>query len=128
RSAEPLLAYATDEDNAVGLDPEAQPFDLGADPIVHARKRFALARELIQRQGQRALRSDQDYSVLRRSVAYALRDMGRVATVLLRQIGGVRTLRDHPGSGREPLQPLPASTQREALGLLGRELLAADAL
>ncbi len=128
RSAEPLLAYATDEDNAVGLDPEAQPFDLGADPIVHARKRFALARELIQRQGRRALRSDQDYSVLRRSVAYALRDMGRVSAVLLRQIGGVRTLRDHPGSGRDPLQPLPAATQREALSLLGRELLAPEAV
>ncbi|WP_236676829.1 zinc-dependent metalloprotease [Aquariibacter lacus] len=128
RSAEPQLAFATDEDNAVGLDPEAQVFDLGADPIVHARKRFALARELIQRQGQRALRSDQDYSVLRRSVAYALRDMGRVSTVLLRQIGGVRTLRDHPGSGRDPLQPLPAATQREALGLLIQQVLAPDAL
>ena len=32
-------------------------------------------------------------------------------------IGGVRTLRDHAGSGRDPLLPVPATEQRAALGI-----------
>ena len=33
RSAEPLLAYGTDEDNFIGVDPETLQFDLGSDVI-----------------------------------------------------------------------------------------------
>jgi hypothetical protein len=52
---------------------------------------------------------------------------GRAVGVLVRQIGGVRTLRDHPGSGRDPLQPVDAAVQRRALDLLASHVLAADA-
>jgi hypothetical protein len=52
--------------------------------------------------------------------------MGRAAGILTRQIGGVRTLRDHAGSGRDPLAPLPAAQQREALDLLASGFLSAD--
>jgi hypothetical protein len=44
------------------------------------------------------------------------------------QIGGVRTLRDFPGSGRDPLQPVPPAQQREALDLLASGVLAPDSL
>ena len=54
--------------------------------------------------------------------------MGRAASVLTRQIGGVRTVRDHAGSGRDPLAPLPAADQRAALDLLARGFLSADSL
>ncbi len=128
RSAEPELAYATDEDNILGVDPEAVQFDLGNDTVGFAKKRFAIARDLMARQEARALKPTEDYAVLRRSVAFALRDMGRAANALARQIGGVVTLRDYPGSGRDPLQPVPAATQREALELLSRNLFSADAL
>jgi hypothetical protein len=53
-------------------------------------------------------------------------DAGRSVGVLARQIGGVRTLRDFPGSGRDPLQPVPAATQRAALDVMAHGLLAAD--
>ncbi|MEY2687020.1 MAG: hypothetical protein RL375_1218, partial [Pseudomonadota bacterium] len=33
RSAEPELAFATDEDNYLGIDPESLHFDLGSDPV-----------------------------------------------------------------------------------------------
>lgn len=128
RSAEPELAFATDEDNGLGIDPEALQFDLGSDPIAFARKRIAIARELLARQETRELAAGGEYALLRRSVSYALRDVGRAAGVLARQIGGVVTLRDAPGSGRDPLQPVPAARQREALELLSRSLLAADSL
>ncbi|MDP1790551.1 MAG: zinc-dependent metalloprotease, partial [Methylibium sp.] len=128
RSAEPELAYGTDEDNGLGIDPESLQFDLGDDPVAFASKRFAIARDLLARQERRVLPPGSDYPVLRRSVSYALRDLGRAATVLARQIGGVRTLRDAPGSGRDPLQPLPAAQQRQALDTLSSGLLAADSI
>lgn len=128
RSSEAELAFGTDEDNFLGIDPEALQFDLGTDPIVFARKRFAIARDLFKRQETRSLPTDQDYAVLRRSLNYAINDVARSVGVLARQIGGVRTLRDFPGSGREPLQAVPAATQREALDVLSRGLFAADSL
>ena len=126
RSGEPELAYGTDEDNFLGIDPEALQFDLGSDPVAFARKRFAIARDLFKRQETRVLSPDRDYGVLRRSLAFAINDSARSAGLLARQIGGVRTLRDFPGSGREPLQPVGASAQREALDQLASGLLAAD--
>ena len=128
RSAEPLLAYGTDEDSFLGIDPESLQFDLGDDVLSFARKRLAIARDLLQRQETRVLKPDQDYNLLRRSVVYALRDAGRAAGALTRQIGGVRTLRDHAGSGRDPLEPVPAALQREALDVIAGGFLSADGL
>ena len=127
RSAEPQLAYGTDEDNYLGIDPESLVFDLGPDPMSFAEKRIAIARDLLARQESRPLKADADYSVLRRAIGYAVRDAGRAAGILARQIGGVRTLRDFPGSGRDPLVPVDAAQQRQALDVLARGVLAADA-
>jgi hypothetical protein len=126
RSNEPELAFANDLDAAIGIDPEAIQMDLGDDPVAFASKRFDIMRDMIARQDGRELKPDQDYSVLRRSINFALRDAGRAAGILARQIGGVRTLRDHPGSGRDPLTPLPAAVQRQALDVLARGVLASD--
>ena len=126
RSGEPELAYGTDEDNFLGIDPDTLMFDLGSDSLAFAAKRLAIARDLFKRQETRALPPDQDYAVLRRSLGYAINDAARAVGVLARQIGGVRTLRDFPGSGRDPLQPVPVGTQREALAQLSQGLLAAD--
>jgi hypothetical protein len=128
RSAEPELAYGTDEDNFIGVDPETLMFDLGSDEVAFAKKRLDIARELIHRQEVRTLKVSEDYTVLRRALAMALRDAGRSAGILTRQIGGMRTLRDFPGSGRDPLQPVPAAVQRDALGALVQGVLAADGM
>ena len=126
RSAEPQLAYGTDEDNSLGIDPESLLFDLGDDVVAFAKKRLDIARDLIARQETRVLKPDTDYAVLRRSVGYAVRDAAAAAGILARQIGGVRTLRDFPGSGRDPLVPVAAAVQRDALDTLARGVLAAD--
>jgi hypothetical protein len=128
RSSEPLLAFGTDEDTLFGLDPETLQLDLGADPIAFAAKRLDIARDLFLRQETRQLPPDRDYAVLRRSLSFALADVSRAVSVLSRQIGGVRTLRDFPGSGRDPLQPVPAEVQRQALDLIVRAVLGADGL
>ncbi len=126
RSSEPELAFGTDEDNFLGIDPDALQYDLGSDAIAFARKRLAIARDLFKRQESRTLPPDEDYATLRRSLDFAVADAAGAVGVLARQIGGVRTLRDYPGSGRDPLQPVPAAVQREALDLMSRSLLAAD--
>jgi hypothetical protein len=128
RSAERELAFGTDEDNFVALDPETIQLDLGADPIAFAKKRIAIARDLFKRQESRTLPPDRDYAVLRRSINFAIGDTTRAMGVLARQIGGLRTLRDFPGSGREPLTPVPAASQREALELMLQTVLGADGL
>ena len=126
RSGERELAYGTDEDNFLGIDPDTLHFDLGSDVAAFARKRIAIARDLFKRQETRTVAPGQDYAVLRRSLAYAVGDVARSVGVLGRQIGGVRTLRDFPGSGRDPLQPVSPAEQREALDVIARGLLAAD--
>ena len=128
RSAEPLLAFGTDEDTSLGLDPETLQLDLGDDVVAFARKRIAIAQDLLRRQETRTPRPEQGYVVLRRSVVYAVGDVNRAAGMLVRQIGGVRTVRDAPASGRDPLQPVPAALQREALAVITDSLLAADSL
>jgi hypothetical protein len=126
RSTEPELAYATDEDNYLGIEPDALQFDLGRDPVAFARKRLSIARDLFKRQENRLLLAQQDYPVLRRSLSYALNDATRAAGVLARQISGVRYWRDAPGSGRDPVQPVSAAVQREALEHIVRNFFATD--
>jgi Met-zincin len=128
RSAEPQLAYGTDEDNFLGVDPDTLHFDLGTDSVAYARKRFEIAADVIRRQEMRTLKPDEDYSALGRSVSYAMRDMGRSAGILARQIGGLRTLRDFPNTGRDPLQPVDGKVQREALDVLASGVFAADSV
>ncbi|MDP1692913.1 MAG: zinc-dependent metalloprotease, partial [Burkholderiaceae bacterium] len=128
RSAELKLAFGGDEDNFLGIDPESLQMDLGDDPVAFARKRIEIARDLIRRQETRVLKPEDDYAVLRRSVGFAVNDAARAMGILARQIGGVRMLRDHPGSGRDPLLPVPAAVQREALDVLAGSVFAADSL
>ncbi len=128
RNTEPQLAYGTDEDIFFGIDPETIQLDLGNDPIAFASKRLEIARDLFKRQETRALAPDRDYAVLRRSLGYAIADVYRAVGVLARQMGGVRTLRDFPGSGRDPLTPVGARVQRESLDLMAKAVLAADGL
>ena len=126
RSNEPLLAFGTDEDASYGLDAETIQFDLGADPLAFAGKRLDIARDLFMRQESRQLPPDRDYSVLRRSLNFALGDATRAIGVLIRQLGGLRTLRDYPGSGRDPIEPVPARVQRQAFDQIARAVFAAD--
>jgi hypothetical protein len=128
RSGEPLLAYATDEDNLFGIDPDAMVFDLGNDSVAFAKKRIAIATDILRKQEARSLKTTEDYSVLGRTVGYAMRDMGRAAGILARQIGGLRTLRDFPNTRRDPLQPVEPQVQRQALDALATSVFSAQAV
>lgn len=117
------LAYGSDEDEALGIDPHALTFDLGNDPIAFARNRFALAQHLIDRTSRRTPSPLDDVDQQRRAVAHALRESARGAQVLLRQVGGVVIRRQGAEARTDPIDPLPAVQQREALTLLEQSWL-----
>src|SRR5215471_17597976 len=126
RSNEPLLAYATDEDNAFSIDPEANQGDLGNDPLEFARRRIILVQEMWDRWQARKLKPDDNYAVYRRVVERGLIAMTGTSTNVAKYIGGVTTLRDHVGSPRAPLTPVDAAKQREALKIIANGLFSAD--
>lgn len=127
RSADPrwaqALAYGSDEDEALGVDPHALAFDLGDDPVAFARTRFALAQDIIERVSRRSPSPLDDVDRPRRALIHALRESARGAQVLVRQVGGVVIRRQGPEAKTDPIDPLPAARQREALDLLQRSWL-----
>jgi hypothetical protein len=126
RSKEPLLAYATDEDNAFSIDPEANQGDLGNDPLEFARRRIILVQEMWDRWQTRKLKPDDNYTVYRRVVERGLIAMTGTSTNVAKYIGGVTTLRDHVGSPRAPLTPVDPAKQRAALKIIADGLFSAD--
>jgi hypothetical protein len=127
RSSEPWLAYSTDEDVAYfAVDPAVNQLDLGSDPLAYAKKRLALVHELWQRTERLDLTPGESYSVLRRNFTPGLNEAGQGALYASKYIGGLTTLRDHVGSGRQPFTPVDADKQRAALALLTSEVLSAD--
>jgi len=126
RSSEPWLAYSTDEDVAYfAIDPAVNQLDLGSDPLAYAKKRLALVHELWQRTESMTLAPGDSYSILRRNFTRGLNEAGQGALYASKYIGGLTTLRDHAGSGRQPFTPVDATKQRAALAMLANEVLSA---
>jgi hypothetical protein len=126
RSSEPWLAYSTDEDVAYfAVDPAVNQLDLGSDPLAYAKKRLSLVHELWQRTENLQLQPGESYSILRRNFTRGLNEAGQGALYASKYVGGLTTLRDHVGSGRQPLTPIDAGKQRAALHMLASEVLSA---
>lgn len=136
RSAtDPRLAYATDEDAGgdaniagfpPGIDPLANRFDLGDDPLAYFKQQFLLTRELWRRTERRTPSADDDFRVNRRNLERGLARLQSAAPGMAKFVGGVYVNRDRAGSGRPLLTPVDAARQREALKALTRELFASD--
>jgi hypothetical protein len=127
RSSDPWLAFSTDEDVAFfAVDPAVNQLDLGSDPLAYARKRLSLVRELWQRTEHIELKPGDTYSVLRRNFTRGLNEAGQGAVYASKYVGGLTTLRDRAGSGRQPLMPIDATKQRAALDMLAHEVLSTD--
>lgn len=126
RSTEPQLAFANDDDAgygniAIGIDPEVNRFDLGADPMEYYRKRLKLSRELWDRLQTMQLAPGESYERLTRSFTAGFAQLTRVAPLAAKYVGGVRHLRDHAGTGRPIYEPTPVARQREALSLMAND-------
>jgi len=132
RSAEPQLAYGTDEEalgymGLEGMDPEVNRRDLGSDPLAFYQKRLALSKELWDRLQAKTFADGEGYQPLRRGLLRALGQVGLAANLSAKYIGGVVHLRDHAGTGRAPISPLPAARQRQAMKLLETGIFSVDA-
>ncbi|WP_088280433.1 zinc-dependent metalloprotease [Ideonella sp. A 288] len=122
---DPMLAYGTDEET-MGGDPEANQGDLGNDPLVHARKRLTLARELWTLTQKRTLAAEDDLTLYRRNLQRGLASFSATVPLVAKHIGGVTTSRQLAGAGQALVTPVPAVRQREALDLLLGEVFASS--
>lgn len=132
RVADPMLRYATDEDawsGPRGMDPIANRWDLGADPIAYHADRILLAEELWSKMESEFARPGERYQELRLVFGNG---MGQYSTSVLnvtKYIGGIYNHRDHIGDpgGRLPFVPVPAAEQRAALAFLTENVFGPEA-
>ncbi len=132
RSTEPALAYADDADAGGfgpndGMDPLANRFDLGDDPLAYYKKRLKLSQELWARVQDRKPLAGDDPLRQRRSILSGFNQLYRSAELVGKYVGGMHTLRDLPGStGRASFTPVDPVKQREALQFLATGLFSID--
>ena len=125
-ATDPLLAYSSDEESIAGLDPDVSQYDLGSDPLLYLQKRLVLSRELWQRLESRRLKPGESYEILRRNFDAGFREVGRVANLTAKYVGGVYYVRDFAGTSNLPLTPVAPDKQRAALKLLASGVFSAD--
>ena len=111
RSNEPQLAFMADDSLYYsGLDPLANTFDLGSDPLLYAERQLKLGRELWQLTESRPLQAGENYALLRRNFNRGLFEVQQSALQAVKYIGGLtlllRSRRQRPhaaraGAGRE---------------------------
>ncbi len=130
QETDPRLAYATDEDAgggaSIGIDPDVNRFDLGSEPLEYYKKRMKLSRELWARMENLKLKDGESYERYTRSFAAGLGQMGTVASLAVKMVGGVTHRRDRAGSGRALYEPVPVARQREALNLVAKDFFSAN--
>jgi Met-zincin/Domain of unknown function (DUF5117) len=125
--------YSTDEDTypADALDPRTNIFDLGGDPLAFAKERSAYVSALWKSDKflDRIVGPEGDYTQLRRATDVLVGQYGISLGLAVKYIGGQYTSRNHRGQPdmKDPLIPVPAAKQREALDFLGERAFAADA-
>ena len=134
RGAEPMLAYATDEDagffdQPFEMDPLVNRFDLGSEPIKYYAHRVRLGHELWLNAEGKLLKQGDGYQILRRSFEQGFGSAGYALWMTSKYIGGIKYHRDHVGdpNGRLPFEPVPAADQLAALELLKTQLFAPEA-
>ena len=132
RSSEPALAYADDADaggfgSHDGMDPLANRFDLGDDPLAYYQKRLKLSQELWARLQDRQPIVGDDPLRPRRALLSGFSQLYRAAELVGKYVGGMHTLRDLPGTtGRASFKPVDPLKQRDALRFLSSGLFSAN--
>ncbi len=117
--ADRSVQFATDEDLG-GPDPAVATFDLGAEPLQWARQRLDLVRALRSQLAEKAVDDGQSWHLMRQSYEILLAEHLGALRLAGRYLGGVHVHRDHKGDpgGRDPLVPVEAALQRQALAFL----------
>ncbi len=128
RASEPKLAYGTDED-AWGLDPFVNMWDLSSDPIAYFRHRIKIAKELMNRIESQFEKPGKRYQKLRLVFSNVMAQYSMAASTVPKFIAGMEHNRFHIGDPGEklPYEPVSSAKQREALKFLEENIFAKDA-
>ncbi len=125
RSADPQLAYATDEDTR-GIDPDplSNRFDLGKDPIAYAKLRAQLIGEQWPKVVEETAKAGEGYQKVRQVFGVLLGNHGRAMHFVSRFVGGVYVNRAHKGdaNAKAPFVVVEPAKQREALALVEEQV------
>jgi hypothetical protein len=116
RVAEPELVYGTDEDTG-GPDPAIQRYDFAADPLEYCKNQATLAKWHRGRLMDKFVKDGESWSKLRRGYEMTLGMQTRSIAIMSPWVGGTHVNRDRKGdpNGRNPIVPVEAAKQREAL-------------
>jgi hypothetical protein len=120
KGALPGNDYGTDEDTFLTSDPLINRWDLGADVMKFAQDRILLSEELLKGLSNRVVDKGEGYQRARAAFGLLLRQYGDAAYLISKYIGGEHAYRDHreDPNGRDPLTPVAAAKQRQALRFL----------
>jgi hypothetical protein len=120
----PGLDYGTDEDTLLTSDPLINRWDLGDDVLGFARARMATAEDLVKTMSTRVVDDGEGYHRMRVAFTLLMRQYGNGAYLASKYVGGEHAYRDHRGDekGRDPLVPVTAAQQREALKFLQEQI------
>jgi hypothetical protein len=133
RGSDPELAYGTDEDalgfSPRGVDPTANVWDLGSDPLAWYEERVGLVKELWNGMEETFEKEGTRYPKLRHVFAQGVVEYFLAGLNASKYIGGLYQHRDHVGDpeARIPFEPVPSERQRRALNFLCERYFAADA-
>jgi Met-zincin/Domain of unknown function (DUF5117) len=120
RSAEPDLAYATDEDVYSFLDPQVNLFDMSGDGLTYAASQMANARAMWERVEKRYPLQGESFSDLRTAFNGVFNHYWQFASFLTNYVGGQSFNRDRAGASqsRLPFESVPLAEQRRSLQLI----------
>ena len=123
------LAYATDED-VTGMDPKAQPWDGGNDPVAFAQKQIAIVRDLWDRLEKQQLKDGEGYQRLTRAFLGGFRYYYRAVDAAVKNIGGISYNREHAGNakGRVPFEPVSPAEQLKTIQFLDQYVFSDEML
>ncbi len=128
RTNEPGLAFQSDE-HADSFDPAITRFDLGKDSLSYWERSLEISRQLMNSLGARLPVPGDSYVEFTRGFNYSLGSASRAGSQIARYIGGLHFGRNFKGDpGEKPmLAPIDGDTQRRALKLIAKYLLAENA-
>lgn len=133
RSAEPGLAYGTDEDafgsSSKSIDPYCNLFDLGNDPIKFCEHKIALTNQLWRNSIKNFEKDGTNYHKLYTVFQTGWRSYIESARTAVKYVGGIKHYRAHIGDPNStvPFVPVNAADQRRAIKFLTDKIFAPDA-
>jgi Met-zincin/Domain of unknown function (DUF5117) len=124
RSAEPDLAYATDEDVYSGLDPQTNLFDMSGDVLTYAQSQMDNAKLMWERVDKRYPLEGGSFNDVRVAFNAVLNHYVQNASFLTQYVGGQSFNRYRGGDakGRLPFEPVSLVQQRRALEVIRKNI------